>query len=137
MKTILFLCVANVARSQMAEGFWRTYSKKLKPISAGVEDYTNKHTHPDKTCIELMKQKGIDISQQKVKHVNSHMVESAKKVIVFCQKSRCPQYVLKHPSVYFKHVRDPYGQKHDVVVRVRNQIDSYITQLLEKNILEL
>src|SRR5215213_7450622 len=61
-KTILFLCVENAARSQMAEGFFKKYaSNGFKAHSAGTKPVSqNKPIE-----IEAMKQVGIVISKQK------------------------------------------------------------------------
>jgi arsenate reductase len=67
MINILFLCVANSARSQMAEGI----SQKLLGDIAYV---SSAGSHPSKVnplAIEVLKEIGIDISHQKAKSVNS------------------------------------------------------------------
>ena len=63
-KKILFLCVNNSCRSQMAEGFAKFYGKdKIEVYSAG-SDPSRK---VNRSAIEVMKEKGIDISRQKSK----------------------------------------------------------------------
>jgi len=62
-KKILFLCVGNSARSQMAEGFLRHHSAgRLQAFSAGAEPRT---VHP--LAMEAMLEKDIDISRQYAK----------------------------------------------------------------------
>jgi len=61
MKKILFVCVENVARSQMAEGFAKHYGKgKVEVYSAG----TNIAKKINPTVVKVMAEKGIDISSR-------------------------------------------------------------------------
>jgi protein-tyrosine-phosphatase len=61
-KNILFVCVENAARSQMAEGFFRKYSPEgYQPSSAGTRPISN--INP--LAIEVMREVSIDISNQK------------------------------------------------------------------------
>lgn len=67
---ILFVCLGNVARSQMAEAFYNKYTNSVAAKSAGVLDYTPaKYVHPTREVIEVMKEEGIDVSNQFVKTV--------------------------------------------------------------------
>lgn len=64
--TILFVCVQNAGRSQMAEGFFRRYAPKdYESISAG----TRPTSEINPLAIEVMKQVGIDISKQRPKDI--------------------------------------------------------------------
>lgn len=68
MKRILFVCVENAGRSQLAEAFANLYGKgKLIASSAGVmlADKVNP------LVVEVMKEKGIDISRNKPKLLTS------------------------------------------------------------------
>ena len=61
-KTILFVCVENAGRSQMAEGFFRKYAPEgFEPISAGTKPISQ--INP--LAIQVMNEIGIDISKQK------------------------------------------------------------------------
>ena len=62
--TILFVCVENAGRSQMAEGFFLRYSPmNYEPISAG----TSPMSVVNPLAIEVMREVGIDISKQRPK----------------------------------------------------------------------
>ncbi len=69
MKTrILFLCTGNRARSQMAEGLARLLaSDDVEVASAGTRP-NPKGVHP--VALEILQQRGVDISQMRPKHVN-------------------------------------------------------------------
>ena len=61
-KTILFVCVQNAGRSQMAEGFFRKYAPEgFEPVSAG----TKPTSQINPLAIQVMNEIGMDISKQK------------------------------------------------------------------------
>jgi len=63
-KTILFLCVENAERSQIAEGFFKKCAhSRFKTVSAG----TNPAYQLNPLVVEVMKEVGIDISKQNLK----------------------------------------------------------------------
>jgi arsenate reductase (thioredoxin) len=86
MKKILFLCVANSARSQMAEGLARyTLGSAVEVVSAGSQ--------PSKVnpyAIEAMQEIGIDISGHHSKSVDDVDVSTVDVVITLCADEVCP-----------------------------------------------
>lgn len=86
MKRILFLCVANSARSQMAEGLARrTFGNRAEVLSAGSQPAT---VNP--YAIEAMAEVGIDISQHRSKSVDEIDVTALDLVITLCAEEVCP-----------------------------------------------
>ena len=86
MHTLLFLCVANSARSQMAEGLARELlGADVRVMSAG-----SKPTTPNPLAIEVMAEAGIDISGQHSKSVDSIDPESVDTVVTLCAEEVCP-----------------------------------------------
>lgn len=92
-KSILFVCIHNSARSQMAEAFINTkYAEKFEADSAGIE--------PGKLnplVVESMKEKGIDISGNNTKSIEDILVtgKSYDFVITVCEKEaaeKCPLF---------------------------------------------
>jgi arsenate reductase (thioredoxin) len=76
--TILFVCVQNAERSQMAEGFFRKYAHKgFECQSAG----TVPTSQINPIAIEAMKEVGIDISNQKPKDLTEDMMRNAASII--------------------------------------------------------
>ena len=79
MKNVLFVCVENAGRSQMAEAFANLYGKGLiYASSAGT--MPSSEVHP--VVIEVMKEKGIDLSKNRPKPVDARMVQEADVIIV-------------------------------------------------------
>ncbi len=127
MKSILFLCVGNSCRSQMAEGFARA-SGKVIAASAGTEP-------GDKLApkaIEVMKEKGINISGQHPKLLTKEMVEKADICISMgCGvEESCPALLYKNFIDWG--LEDPWGQGLEKYRETRDDIEKRVRELLEK-----
>ena len=73
-KIVLFVCVENAGRSQMAEGFFRKYaSRGYVTLSAG----TKPSGEINPLAVEVMKEVGIDISNQKSKEITEDMMRDS------------------------------------------------------------
>ncbi len=88
MKKVLFICVHNSARSQMAEGFLRArYGDRFEALSAGTE--------PGKLApltVEVMEEAGIDVSLHRSKGLDEFAGMDIDYVVTVCDKGRegCP-----------------------------------------------
>lgn len=89
MKTkVLFLCTGNSARSQMAEGLLKKLGDdKFEVFSAGLQPTT---VNP--YAIQVMQERGIDISNQQSKNIAVYAHQKFDYVITLCEKARqsCP-----------------------------------------------
>ncbi len=85
---VLILCTGNSCRSQMAAGFLRSFDSRLGVFSAG----TNPAPHANANAIAVMKEVGIDISQNEPKSVDLFLTDSFDYVITVCDdaKESCP-----------------------------------------------
>ena len=127
MKRVLFVCVENGGRSQMAEAFANHYGKgKLVAQSAGVKlaDRVNP------VVVEVMKEKGIDISQNKPKLLTTRMIEEADKVISMgCSVEKfCPAPLLK--KVVDWQLEDPKDKPIEDIRKIRDQIETKVQKLI-------
>ena len=88
---ILFLCVANSARSQMAEGIARSLAPKgVRVSSAGsVPSFVRPH------ALQVLKEIGIDISGHRSKGLGSIDAGSVDAVITLCAEEVCPVFLGK------------------------------------------
>ncbi len=83
-KTILFVCTGNCVRSQIAEGFGRTYADgRFEIMSAGAFPHG---LHP--VVVETMKEIGIDVSAQTSDIITSAMIEQADLIVTLCTAVR-------------------------------------------------
>ncbi len=106
MKKLMFLCTANSCRSQMAEGFAREYGKGIiETFSAGLFP---SYVHP--RAIEVMKETGIDISNQKSKAIDEKILKQMDIIITLCghAEAMCP---MTPPAIKKIHcaIEDPVG----------------------------
>ena len=90
---ILVLCTGNSCRSQMAEGFLKSFDENLFVVSAGTQPSSEVHTK----AIAVMQEIGIDISKGKPKSVNEFLTQSFDYVITVCggAKETCPVFIGK------------------------------------------
>jgi protein-tyrosine-phosphatase len=126
-KKILFVCVENAGRSQMAEGFLRKYAPNFEAISAGTKP--NSQLNP--TVIEVMKEIGIDITKQTPKELTDEMISSSLTVNMGCMdKNSCPSLFVK--DVIDWNISDPKNQDIEQVREIRDQIKNEILNLVKK-----
>jgi protein-tyrosine-phosphatase len=125
---ILFVCVENAGRSQMAEGFFREYAQKFKAISAGTEPESELNS----VVVTAMKEIGIDITNLKPKLFSNEMIEnSIKTVNMGCMdQESCPSLFVK--DVLDWNIADPKGKTIEEVRKIRDQIKSKVLELIKK-----
>jgi arsenate reductase len=130
---LLFVCTGNSARSQMGEGFARAYGGgTVEAFSAGIDP---KGLNPQ--AVEVMREQGIDISQQRSKAFSEDLARGMDVVITVCgnAEARCP---VLPPEVRRLHwpLDDPARaegtpeQVREAFRRSRREIERLIRQLL-------
>ena len=127
MRRVLFVCVENASRSQMAEAFAKYYGKgKIEAISAG----TMPSTEVNPIVVQVMGEKGIDISKNKPKLVNTQMVQKADVIIVMgCDaQGFCPASFLN--KVVDWKLEDPKGKPIEKVREIRDEIERRVKKLI-------
>jgi len=87
---ILILCTGNSCRSQMAEGFLKSFDKDLYVRSAGTKPAKQVNPH----AVKAMKEIKIDISKGKPENVNKYLKEEWDYVITVCghAEKNCPVF---------------------------------------------
>jgi protein-tyrosine-phosphatase len=89
MKGVLFLCVANSARSQMAEGLARA----ILPADVKVWSAGSRPTHVRPEAIAVLGEIGIDISGHRSKSVSEVPAGEVDTVITLCGEEECPLFL--------------------------------------------
>jgi protein-tyrosine-phosphatase len=109
---ILYVCKANVGRSQMAEAFHRSFYPEDTISSAGTQvnvmegqrigDY-------DKANLvwEIMDEEGIDVRGYVRNQLNEKIVKEADRVVIMVDKKEWPDYLLNNPNVEYWDIKDP------------------------------
>ena len=137
-KRILVLCTGNSCRSQMAEGFLRSFDQTLEVYSAGTEPASKVSSH----AIAAMKEVGIDISRHSPKHVDQFLRHSFDYVITVCDDANesCPVFIGKVKHRLHMGFTDPtwtMGTEEEVVNehrRVRDEIGAGFRTFYEENL---
>lgn len=134
-KEVLFVCEGNVGRSQMAEGFYNHYRGEKVAISAGTDDVGWKYDYiPRKDIIEAMREKGIDISDHRIKKITKEMLNELGMIVVLCKPNSLPEFVLSSTlNTQFREVPDPFDSSMDEVRKIRDFIENIVLELLERS----
>ena len=125
--TVLFVCVHNAGRSQMAAGYMRHLSAgRVEVLSAGSapKDSINPQ------AIEVMSEEGIDIASEQPKTLTTDAVVASDVVITMGCGDTCPFYPGKRYEDWV--LDDPAGQSIDVVRRIRDEIKGRVESLLKE-----
>ena len=126
MTRILVLCTGNSCRSQMAEGFLKSFDPKLEVYSAGTAP--SERVHPK--AVQVMAEEGIDISKGSPKLVDDFIDQAFDYVITVCDsaKETCPVFTgkVKHRlHIGFDDPAEATGSEEEVLAvfrRVRDEI---------------
>ena len=125
--TVLFVCVHNAGRSQMAAGFMAALSQgAVTVLSAGSapKDSINP------VAIAAMAEVGIDIAKSQPKVLTSEAVQASDVVITMGCGDACPFYPGKRYEDWV--LEDPAGKDLETVRKVRDEIKDRVTKLLSE-----
>ncbi len=130
--TVLFVCVHNAGRSQMAAGYMAALSDgAVEVLSAGSEP--KDRVNP--VAVEAMREEGIDIAGNVPKVLTTEAVKESDAVITMGCGDTCPVFPGKRYEDW--ELDDPAGQDLETVRRVRDEIkqrvQSLLTELLPGN----
>jgi arsenate reductase len=122
---VLFVCVHNAGRSQMAAGLLQHKAgERVTVRSAGSEPADQLNP----AVVEAMRESGIDISAERPKRLEDGMVREADVVITMGCGDACPIYPGKRYEDW--ELEDPSGKDLETVRKIRDQIESRVDQLL-------
>jgi len=129
MKKILFVCVQNSGRSQMAEAFFNRMARTtVTGISAGTQPGNN--INP--TVKEAMMELGIDMKGQKPKMLTPKLADQASHIITMgcgVEEGLCP--ATKIPAEDWG-IEDPAGQPIEKVRQIRDEIKVKVERLIKE-----
>ena len=125
MKRVLFVCVHNAGRSQMAAGFMEKLAGgKIEVLSAGSapKDSINP------VAVEAMAEKGIDIANRKPKILSTEAVQASDVVITMGCGDTCPFFPGKRYEDWV--LDDPAGKPIEEVRVIRDEIEKRVQTLV-------
>jgi len=127
MKKILFVCVENSCRSQIAEGFAKALGGlKLEVYSAGSKP--GGKVNPD--AVKVMREIGIDISTAKSKGFNDLPAKEFDYVVTMGCKDICPLVPAKEHIDW--HIEDPKGKDEEFFRKTRDLIKEKVESLIRE-----
>lgn len=126
MRMVLFACVHNAARSQMAAAFFNQLSDpdKARAISAG----TQPSERVDEKVVAAMREVGIDLSDQKPQELTVKVQGQADFLVTLGCGESCPAIPPFRRADW--ELDDPAGQPIDQVRRIRDDIRSRVADLV-------
>jgi len=126
MRRVLFVCVENSFRSQIAEAYFNKYAPEgWTAVSAGVKP--SEMVHPN--AVKLMLEEGIDISGKRPRLLDREIQEQADLAIIVCSGSQCP--VIYAKKVLEWNIADPADLPLEEARRIREEIKRRVLELVE------
>lgn len=132
MKSILFLCVANSARSQMAEGL----ARQLLGPQAQIQSAGSEPSTVNPYAIEVMAELGIDLTAHRSKSVQTIDPAGVDLVVTLCAEEVCPVFLGAAQHLHWPIAdpasRDPSLSREDMLARfrtAREQLQALVSRL--------
>jgi arsenate reductase len=129
MDKVVFACVHNAGRSQMAAAFFNEAAdpSRARAISAGTEPAA--HVHP--VVLETMREAGLDLSQERPRRLTPELAAGASHLVTMGCGERCP-YV-PGAAVEDWPLPDPKGQPPEKVREIRDAIRARVEEFVAAN----
>ena len=135
---VLFLCYANIGRSQIAESFFHLHSSRHRASSAGLKDGILNGTSLHPLIYQTMEPLGLYLRNHTQKQVTPEMIEKSRLVISLAdeeqlqtQSERARLEPAREKLVFWP-VTDPKGKDLEFHCRVRDEIHDYVQHLVEE-----
>jgi arsenate reductase len=126
MKTVIFACVHNAGRSQMAAAFFNqlTDPNRARALSAGTQPA--EHVHPE--VVAVMREVGIDLSDARPTRLTDELAAGAQLLVTMGCGESCP--VVPGLRRQDWNLPDPKGQPIERVRTIRDEIRRRVEQLI-------
>lgn len=137
---ILFVCRANVARSQMAAAYYNQQTKTSDAASAGtivdkpgesLEERRREHKGTG-FAVDVMADQGIDISGKLRARLAPEDIKNYDRIINMADPKYCPDWLLSSPNYEYWQVEDPMNQSYEVTAGIRDIIKQKVLELIAK-----
>ena len=129
MIRVVFACVHNAGRSQMAAGWFNRIADPAKALasSAGTEPSDRVHS----VVVEAMNEKGVDLSTAKPQKLTAELAKGAAFLVTMGCGENCP-YVPGVPILDWP-LPDPKGQGIESVRAIRDDVESRVRRFIAEN----
>jgi protein-tyrosine-phosphatase len=126
MKKVLFVCVENACRSQMAKGFFNSYSNNAVADSAGTQPAEK----VEPVVVQVMKEKNVDISGFVPKMLSFSMNNEFDFIVTMGCINGCP-VSYKNKTIEWS-IENPKGKSVNDYRRIREQIETHVKKLINE-----
>lgn len=128
MDTVLFACVHNAGRSQMAAAWFNKMCgpTKARAISAGTQP--GEHVHPE--VVQVMREQGIELSGVEPQFLSEQLAQQATLLVTMGCGDACP-YVPGLQKIDWP-LMDPKDQSIETVRKIHDEIRGLVTRLIEE-----
>lgn len=126
MKTVIFACVHNAGRSQMAAAFFNQLAdpSRARALSAGTQPA--EHVHPE--VVAVMREVGIDLSDARPTRLTDELAAGAQLLVTMGCGESCPVGLGLRRDDW--ELPDPKGQSVERVRAIRDEIQARVQRLL-------
>ena len=127
MSTVLFACVHNAGRSQIAAAFFNALADPAKAVAVSAGTQPGKRVHPE--VVDVMREVGIELSSQQPQKLTDQLARGASLLVTMGWGDECP-YI---PGLQRDDwpLEDPKGKPLDHVRRIRDEVRDRVSQLLD------
>ena len=129
MERVIFACVHNAGRSQMAAAFFNATADPARAIAVSAGTAPGERVHPE--VVEVMRETGIDLSAQRPQKLTQELAQGASLLVTMGCGDACP-YI---PGMKLDDwpLEDPKGRSLDEVRRIRDEIRGRVAALVDLN----
>jgi arsenate reductase len=126
MNTVIFACVHNAGRSQMAAAFFNHWAdpSKARAVSAGTKP--GERVHPE--VVEVMREKDINVADAKPQKLTDHLAAAAQWLVTMGCGDQCPVVPGLRRDDW--PLEDPKGKPRERVREIRDDVERRVRELL-------
>ncbi len=139
---VLFVCRANIGRSQVAQVLFNQLSShESSGAGMAVDEITAKGNWPSKKLkdvpnhrsVEYIKREfGVDISDRERRQLTPQMMDEADMVVIINEKANWPDYVTEGGKVVFWDIQDAAGQADEAALQIFGQVRRKVEGLVKE-----
>jgi protein-tyrosine-phosphatase len=139
---VLFICYANVGRSQVAQAYFTRLSQHDSDSAgiavdelmakANLSSRKLKDVRTQRSVEYIRREFGVGISEKERRQLTPAMIDNADLVIVIAEKERWPGYLNEGGKVVFWDISDAVGQTDDFAYDVYSQVQRQVERLVEE-----
>lgn len=128
MDTVLFACIHNAGRSQMAAAWFNKICNRAKASAMSAGTQPGERVHP--VVVEVMQEQGIDLSKVRPRYLSEGLAQQATLLVTMGCGDECP-YVQGLMKLDWP-LEDPKGKPLEIVRKIRDEIRQRVVALAEE-----